>query len=89
MARIPALVILLAIAVLPALAQAADRTALASTYDKDIKPLLSTYCYKCHGPDKQKADINFSLYADGDAAMHVHKVWKLCLEKMEAQEMPP
>ena len=25
------------------------------TYEKDIKPLFERSCFKCHGPEKQKA----------------------------------
>jgi hypothetical protein len=27
------------------------------TYDKDIKPLFEKACFKCHGPEKQKAKL--------------------------------
>src|SRR3954464_14458653 len=27
------------------------------TYDKDIKPIFEKTCFKCHGPDKQKAKL--------------------------------
>ncbi len=83
------LLLLAALCALPAALAAADRAALATSFDKEIKPLLSTYCYKCHGPDKQKGEVNLSLYRDGEAAMQTHKVWKLCLEKLDGNEMPP
>src|SRR5579859_1329294 len=28
---------------------------------KDIQPLLSSRCYSCHGPDKQKSDLRWDL----------------------------
>jgi len=27
------------------------------TYDKNIKPIFQKSCFKCHGPDKQKAKL--------------------------------
>ena len=27
------------------------------TYDKDIKPIFEKSCFKCHGPEKQKAKL--------------------------------
>jgi mono/diheme cytochrome c family protein len=27
------------------------------TYEKDIKPIFEKSCFKCHGPDKQKAKL--------------------------------
>src|SRR5260221_590969 len=26
-------------------------------FDHDIKPILEQYCFKCHGPEKQKAGL--------------------------------
>src|SRR3954453_13884818 len=26
-------------------------------YDRDIKPILEQYCFKCHGPEKQKGGL--------------------------------
>lgn len=35
-------------------------------FDEHIKPLFRTHCLKCHGDDKQKADLNLQHY---DSAM--------------------
>ncbi len=32
------------------------------TYDDQIKPILRQYCLKCHGDDKQEADLNLQGY---------------------------
>jgi hypothetical protein len=34
---------------------ASDKKGL--TYDKDIKPIFEKSCFKCHGPEKQKAKL--------------------------------
>src|SRR3954470_13251124 len=26
-------------------------------FDRDVKPILEQHCFKCHGPDKQKAGL--------------------------------
>lgn len=46
--------------ILPALASAADATV---DFGRDIQPLLSDRCYKCHGPDeaKREADLRFDV----------------------------
>src|SRR5258705_3199843 len=37
------------------LPRASDKKGL--TYNKDIKPIFEKSCFKCHGPDKQKAKL--------------------------------
>jgi hypothetical protein len=29
-------------------------------FENDIQPLLSHYCYRCHGEEKQKSDFKLS-----------------------------
>ena len=31
-------------------------------YDKDVKPVLEARCFKCHGPEKQKAGLRLSAF---------------------------
>ena len=58
----------------PALAGAADaaantdalRKAAMSGFDQQIKPLLATYCVKCHGPEKQKAKLRLDRMTMAD-----------------------
>ena len=33
------------------------------TYDKDIKPIFQKSCFKCHGPEKQKAKMRLDSLA--------------------------
>ena len=33
------------------------------TYDKDIKPIFEKACFKCHGPEKQKAKLRLDSLA--------------------------
>ena len=41
---------------------AAENPALA--YEKEIRPLLDTYCFKCHGESKAKGGVNLHAYKD-------------------------
>src|SRR5262245_59617376 len=40
---------------------AADKKGV--TYDKDIKPIFEKSCFKCHGPEKQKAKLRLDSLA--------------------------
>lgn len=53
-------VILLAFFVLPTLARAADPPV---TYEDSIRAIFRQHCFKCHGEDEQKADLNLSTFA--------------------------
>ena len=97
----------LAAAALTALAADVDVSKLPSaskqadvTYAKDIKPLFEKSCFKCHGPEKQKAKLRLdSLEAalkggenapnivakDSAKSTLVHSVARL----VEDEAMPP
>src|SRR5277367_767656 len=58
-------------------------------YEKDIKPLLSTYCYKCHGAEKHKGDLNLSTISNNEKAHQSAKIWRSTLDKLRVKDMPP
>lgn len=54
-----------------------------------VTPLFEKYCYSCHGPEKQKADLALHEMAltirDATDALH----WQDILDQLNAGEMPP
>ncbi len=46
----------------------------AIEFNRDIRPILSDTCYKCHGPDKvrRKADLRFDVEASAKAKIKDH-----------------
>jgi hypothetical protein len=46
---------------------AADPPADTLQYNRDIRPLLSDRCFKCHGPDKASRKANLRLDQEADA----------------------
>ncbi|MEO0793830.1 MAG: DUF1592 domain-containing protein [Verrucomicrobiota bacterium] len=54
-----------------------------------VQPVMSQYCYSCHGPDKQKGNIrldelDFDMVNGPDA-----ESWHTALDQINAGEMPP
>jgi Protein of unknown function (DUF1592)/Protein of unknown function (DUF1588)/Protein of unknown function (DUF1587)/Protein of unknown function (DUF1585)/Protein of unknown function (DUF1595)/Planctomycete cytochrome C len=58
-------------------------------FDKDIQPLLKTYCFQCHGPEKAKGDVNFSTFAGDGVVERDPKLWGAVLDQLNDRNMPP
>lgn len=67
-----------------------DSTSEEALYFKNnVKPIMETYCYECHGVDKQKGDIrldvlNWDMINGPDA-----EGWHSALDMINSGEMPP
>jgi hypothetical protein len=58
-------------------------------FRRDIKPLLETYCYDCHGNGASEGNKAFdSLEAHGEL-LNNPKLWSLMLQNVRAGVMPP
>lgn len=56
--------IILALVVVPVVGASVNADeAVVVTYEDHVRPILREHCFKCHGEDEQKADLNFSTYA--------------------------
>src|SRR3954470_15432424 len=70
-------------------AHADPAPASPATYEKDVRPLLETYCYKCHGPAKTKGDVNLARFADVPSIQRDPKLWRNVLTQLNDRNMPP
>lgn len=61
----------------------------AVDFAKDIKPLLQTYCYDCHGEKRQKGEINLAKFPDEASFYRDPKLWEKVHEQVHIGEMPP
>jgi len=63
--RLTVLCLLLALASITAAAGGARAERLIATgatldfFEKQVRPILATHCYACHGPEKQKSDLRW------------------------------
>jgi hypothetical protein len=59
-------------------------------FGRNALPLLSKYCFKCHGAQgKPKADLNLVKYATEASVRADRKTWKNVLKMLSNHEMPP
>src|SRR5262245_14325561 len=64
----------------------AERAA-AHGYAEQIRPILATHCFPCHGNQKVKAKLNLEAFADEAAILKARKTWKRVYDQIQAREM--
>jgi hypothetical protein len=85
--RAPCPVLLLACALV--LTSSTAQCAEASHFEKEIRPLLKTYCVSCHNPQKKRGDLDLARFEkDSDVGMG-EEVWAEVAARVLAHEMPP
>jgi len=55
----------------------------------DYQAFFKRHCVKCHGPDKQEAELRLDLIAPPDAKTPAGQKWTAVLDMIEAGDMPP
>jgi len=66
------------------------QSAPEDTYGRAIQPLLTKYCFKCHGAiAKPKADLNLARFTTEASLRADRKTWKGVLKALTTHEMPP
>lgn len=60
----------------------------ADRYSKEIRPLLASHCFACHGEANPKGDLNLASLADSDVFAKP-AIWHRIRERVRAGEMPP
>src|SRR5438477_7391113 len=67
---------------------AAAEVSAAAHFRKEIQPLLSQYCYDCHGDGEKKGNVAFDELKTDDALLN-HDLWLKVLKNTRAGLMPP
>jgi len=73
----------------PAAAEKKQRSALDAMFEDDVKPVLASHCYSCHGDKKKKGDLDLARFAVGEQAAMSQELWGKVEERVNAHEMPP
>lgn len=70
-------------------AEVAAKAGTAELFHKDIQPLLSTYCFDCHGDGVSKGQVAFDGYKSDEALLADSRLWMAVLKNVRAGVMPP
>src|SRR4051812_48484086 len=70
-------------------AAAARNEALEKTYASKVMPVLTQYCYSCHGNGKKKGDLSLERFTSLKAVQAERKVWLSMKDMLEGRQMPP
>ena len=61
----------------------------AAVFSEQIEPLLTNYCYECHGYGMSEGGVAFDEFADGEDAVSRRALWFKALRLLRAGIMPP
>jgi hypothetical protein len=87
-----ALGVLAGLCVSPYPAAAADAPkvkALEAAYARDIRPLMQTYCHKCHSEGHAEAEIDLAALATFSDVRKHPRTWQKVGEMLDSGQMPP
>jgi hypothetical protein len=61
----------------------------AAEFRADIRPILQTYCFDCHGDGMSKGKVAFDSFKSDQAAVEDRELWWKALKNLRANLMPP
>jgi hypothetical protein len=61
----------------------------AVEFRTDIRPILETYCFDCHGDGMNKGNVAFDDFRSDQAAVEDRQLWWKALKNLRANLMPP
>ena len=56
-----------------------------AVYTDGVQPILSQYCYGCHGSGAKKGGVSLDAFADAEAAVNAPKVWHAVLKNVREE----
>lgn len=78
------ILLLILLGVLPASADDA-----ATAFHRDVRPLLSKYCFACHGREDPDGNLSFELIETREEIEAAWESWEAATEHLTHQTMPP
>jgi len=54
-----------------------------------VQAVMKEHCYKCHGVEKQKGDVNLEEFKDASAIAKEPELWEKVVDVLKGGDMPP
>jgi Protein of unknown function (DUF1592)/Protein of unknown function (DUF1588)/Protein of unknown function (DUF1587)/Protein of unknown function (DUF1585)/Protein of unknown function (DUF1595)/Planctomycete cytochrome C len=70
-------------------ADAAPASESIPDFHKQIEPLLTHYCYDCHGNGEKNGQVAFDAFKSDDEMLHSPELWYKALRNVRSGIMPP
>jgi hypothetical protein len=67
----------------------AGESSAATHFHREIQPVLTKYCYDCHGDGMHKGNVAFDELGSDKALVDNHELWNKVLRNVRAGLMPP
>ena len=61
----------------------------AAAYDDTIAPILTEFCYDCHGDGMDKGNVTFDHFSSDAQRLQDRTLWAAVLKNVRAELMPP
>ena len=58
-------------------------------FNSDIQPILQKYCISCHGDEKVKGEVDFTLINNDADVTSYFELWETVADRLAYEEMPP
>jgi hypothetical protein len=69
--------------------QPAVARAESDSFEKEVRPLLKTYCVSCHNPEKKRGGLDLARFVKTADVSMGEEVWSEVAARVLAHEMPP
>ncbi len=80
---------LYALGLLTGLLTTVEIAAAPPDFAKEVAPLISRYCVKCHGEKRPKGDVNLAAFTDTNTVLKKRSVWESVGDNLRSGDMPP
>src|SRR5436190_9376537 len=79
---------IIALGLFPATFRGSDGTG-AANFREHVEPVLSEYCYDCHGEGEKKGKVAFDAFKSPEELLAQRDLWLAVLKNLRAGLMPP